>query len=226
MSAKIAVALVVVFAVAMALLTAAATPPSGGPASPPPAPAARAPVADDPPPVAREPAATAALAPAAPRAGRALSLEAAIRELDLIRPSRQKLAEDFALPTQTRGDFRLREQRGKVVLINFWATWCLPCREEMPSLERLYREHRDAGFVLVAVSVDADPKVVGPYLKEHKLTFPVALDPRMAVAETYGVRALPSTFVVDREGRMVALALGPRAWDNLASHSLVEGLLR
>ena len=125
-----------------------------------------------------------------------------------------------------RGEtLKLREQRGKAVLINFWATWCLPCREEMPAMERLYRRHRERGFVLLAVSVDTDASLVRPFLEQHKLTFPVTLDAKMDLANTYGVRALPSSFLVDRHGYLAALALGPRAWDNRAAHALVEGML-
>jgi peroxiredoxin len=111
-------------------------------------------------------------------------------------------------------------------MINFWATWCPPCREEMPAMERLWQHHKDQGFVIVAVSLDADPAVVKPFLDQYKLTFPVALDPKMDLGNAYGVRALPSSFIVDSQGYLAALALGPRAWDNDASHSLVEGLLR
>ena len=153
-----------------------------------------------------------------------LKLDDAIRELDLIRPSRQKVAEDFSLRTPDGGTFRLSDHRGKVVLVNFWATWCPPCREEMPAMERLYREHRDRGLVLVAVSLDADPAVVPPYVEVSKLTFPIALDPKAEIGNKYGVRALPSSFVIGRDGTMVALALGPRVWDNDAAHSLVEAL--
>ena len=170
------------------------------------------------------PSATAPERPPAPTAASNRRLDEAIRELDLIRPSRQKVAEDFTLRTPTGDSFRLGEQRGKAVLVNFWATWCAPCREEMPAMERLYQRHRDHGLVLVAISLDADPAVVPPYVKESKLTFPIALDPRAEVANKYGVRALPSSFVVDREGFMAALALGPRTWDNQASHALVEAL--
>ena len=158
------------------------------------------------------------------RGGRVLKLDDAIRELDLIRPSRQKVAEDFSLRTSDGGAFRLSDHRGKVVLVNFWATWCPPCREEMPAMERLYREHRERGLVLVAVSLDADPAVVAPYVNASRLTFPIALDPKAEIGNKYGVRALPSSFVIGRDGTMVALALGPRAWDNDASHSLVEAL--
>jgi peroxiredoxin len=165
-----------------------------------------------------------AAAKPAPRAGRVLSLNDAIRELDLIRPSRQKIAEDFTLKTTGGGSFRLSDHRGKPVLVNFWATWCAPCKEEMPAMERLYQRHRARGLVLVAISLDANPSVVPAYVKESKLTFAVALDPKAEVANKYGVRALPSSFVIDRHGTMTALALGPRVWDNDASHSLVEAL--
>jgi peroxiredoxin len=161
-----------------------------------------------------------------PRPGRQLSLEAAIHELDLIRPSRTRAVQDFTLPLVGGKSFRLIDHRGKPLLINFWATWCPPCLEEMPALERLWRQHKDGGFVLLAVSLDTDPELVGPFLARHDLTFPVALDPKFEVANLYGVRALPATFVVDRLGNLTALALGPRTWDNDAAHSLVEVLTR
>jgi peroxiredoxin len=161
-----------------------------------------------------------------PRDGRHLSFEAAIRELDLIRPSRARAAQDFTAPLLGGKSFRLAGHRGQVLLINFWATWCPPCLEEMPALERLWRRHKDNGFVLVAVSLDADPAPVAPFLAEHRLTFPVALDSKFEVANLYGVRALPATFVVGRDGNLAALALGPRTWDNDAAHSLVEELAR
>ncbi len=167
-----------------------------------------------------------AAAPARPRLGKLLPLDAAMKELDLIRPSRAKAAEDFTVNTPGGGKFRLSEQRGKVVMINFWATWCPPCLEEMPAMERLYRQHKDAGFTLVAVSVDADPAKVTPFLTAHKLTFTVGLDPRMGLANAYAVRALPSSFIVGRDGNLAALAIGPRLWDNNAAHSLVEGMAR
>jgi len=162
---------------------------------------------------------------ASPRAGRGFGLDEVVRELDLIRPSRAKRAEDFIVALLRGETLSLREQRGKAVMINFWATWCLPCREEMPAMERLYRRHRERGFVLLAVSVDTDASLVRPFLEQHKLTFPVTLDAKMDLANTYGVRALPSSFLVDRQGYLAALALGPRAWDNRAAHALVEGML-
>jgi len=135
-------------------------------------------------------------------------------------------APDFVLDSNTGKPIKLSGYKGKVVMINFWATWCPPCLEEMPAMERLYRQHKDAGFTLLAVSVDADASKVTPFLTSHKLTFPVGLDPKMDLANTYSVRALPSSFIVDREGNLAALAIGPRHWDGNAAHSLVEGMAR
>jgi peroxiredoxin len=155
-----------------------------------------------------------------------LSVDAAMRELDLIKPPRPRLIEDFSLPMPDGRTFRLSDQRGKVVFINFWATWCPPCREEMPSMQRLYARQKDGPFTMVAVSLDANPALVPPYLKQTRLTFPVALDPKMELANTYGVRALPASFVVDPRGILVAMALGPRAWDGPVARALVEGIAR
>jgi cytochrome c biogenesis protein CcmG, thiol:disulfide interchange protein DsbE len=152
-------------------------------------------------------------------------IDEAARELDLIRPPRPKQAADFTVSLLSGETLKLQGQRGKPMLVNFWATWCAPCREEMPAMERLYIKHRERGFVLLAVSVDTDASVVKPFLERYKLTFPVALDAKMDLANAYGVRALPASFLIDRHGYLTALALGPRTWDNRAAHTLVEGML-
>jgi peroxiredoxin len=173
--------------------------------------------------------ATAADSPsgaASPRAGasRGLSLDEAIKELDLVRPPRPKFADDFTIATVTGSSFRLSAHRGRPVFVNFWATWCPPCLEEMPAMERLLRAQKDAGLVMLAVTVDANPKLVAPFVERHRFTFTVGLDAKMELAHTYGVRALPSSFVIDRDGRLTAIAIGPRAWDNVAAASLIERL--
>jgi thiol-disulfide isomerase/thioredoxin len=165
-------------------------------------------------------AATPGAASAHPRA---FTLDEAVRELKLIKPPKPKPASDFTLKTPDGKTFKLSEHRGKVVFVNFWATWCPPCLEEMPAMERLYQQHRER-LVMVAVSVDADPNVVPPYLKQHRYTFTIGLDSKMQVSNAYSVRALPSSFLVDGEGRLAALAFGPRAWDHEAAHALVAGL--
>jgi len=176
-----------------------------------------------PPPAGRP--AQAAPAPRRPAAAPALSFKDAARELDLILPARPKAAEDFTLPLVDGRTFRLASQRGKPVFVNFWATWCPPCLEEMPAMERLWREHRDR-LVMVAISVDSDPKAVAPFVERHGLTFAIALDPGLGVANAYGVRALPATVLVDREGMLKALALGPREWDGNAARAVMDVLTR
>jgi len=149
------------------------------------------------------------------------------KALELIKPSRVQAARDFTVPSPDGKAIKLADYRGKVVFLNFWATWCLPCREEMPTMERLHQRFKDTGFVILAVSVDAEgAQVVTPFVKEHKLTFPIGLDPKMTLAERYGVRAIPSSFLMDRKGRLVALALGPRDWDSKAAHAFIESLLK
>ena len=154
------------------------------------------------------------------------TVEKAIKELDLIPSPQKKLADDFTLQKLDGRMFQLSEHRDQVVFINFWATWCPPCREEMPAMERLFQQSRKDGLVMLAVSVDGDPKVVAEFLKEQHFTFMVGVDPKMKLAEIYGVRALPASFIVDRQGHLAALALGPRRWDGSAAQALVGQLSR
>ena len=121
----------------------------------------------------------------------------------------------------------LADYRGKVVLVNFWATWCKPCEEEMPGMERLYQKYKDKGLVVLAISQDADGAgAVPPFVKKHGLTFPIGLDPKMSVSASYGVWALPSTFIIDRQGNRAHFANGPREWDGQAARDLFESMLK
>ncbi|MCI0547045.1 MAG: TlpA family protein disulfide reductase [Candidatus Rokubacteria bacterium] len=146
--------------------------------------------------------------------------------LDLITLPRRQPARAFQAGTLANGTIRLDDLKGQVVFLNFWATWCGPCKEEMPAMERLYRRFKDRGLAVVALSVDPEPSAVAPFVREHKLSFAIGLDPRMSVASLYGVRALPSTFIIDRRGILSSLALGPREWDSRAAHAFFESLLR
>ena len=148
-------------------------------------------------------------------------------ELDLIRPSRPTAAPEFTVPGLTEGPIALRDLRGQVVFLNFWATWCPPCKQEMPSMERLYRRYKDRGFTVLAVSIDtADATTVAHFVKHLSLTFPIGLDPKMDIANRYTVRGLPSSFLLDRNGTMVAVAMGPREWDGTAARAVIESLLK
>ncbi len=148
-----------------------------------------------------------------------------LKALDLIKPARVQVAKDFVAPAPDGKPVKLADYRGRVVFLNFWATWCPPCREEMPAMERLYQRYKDKGLVVVGVSIDSDMVVIPPFVKQNKLTFPIGHDPKMALAERYGVRALPSSFLIDRRGNLAALAIGPRAWDTKPSYAVIESLL-
>ncbi len=155
-----------------------------------------------------------------------MSLEAAMEALKLMPSARPLPAADFTIATLDGGRVRLIEQRGKVVFVNFWATWCPPCREEMPTMERLWRQHQTEPFVMLAVSIDANPAGVRPFITREGFTFTVGLDPEQRLASLFRVRGLPATFIVDRQGRVAAAAFGPRAWDSAAAHALIERLVR
>ncbi len=159
--------------------------------------------------------------------GRMAPAEDPVAALSLIRPKPAKDAPDFRVRTPDDRPLHLAELKGKVVFLNFWATWCEPCREEMPSMERLHRAYKDRGLVVLAISLDSQgASVVNPFVKKFAITFPVGLDPKMAVRETYGVWAVPSTFIIDRQGKRVLFANGSREWDGKAAHALFESLLK
>ena len=150
----------------------------------------------------------------------------AFKALDLIVPSPAESAPVFTVPAADSKPLKLELYRGKVVFLNFWATWCMPCREEMPAMERLHQRFRGRGLVVLAVSVDKAAAPVGPFVTELRLTYPIGLDPTMTVAKQYGVRGLPATFLITRTGTVAARALGPREWDSSAGHAVIETLLR
>jgi peroxiredoxin len=148
-------------------------------------------------------------------------------ELDLIKPNRQQQAKDFRVAALDGGRLRLADLKGKVVFLNLWATWCPPCKEEMPAMERLWQRYKDQGLVVIALSMDSGgAKSVKPYIEQAKYTYPVGLDPKMEVAQLYGARSVPSTFIIDRSGVLRAIALGPRDWDGKAAFAYIETLLK
>jgi peroxiredoxin len=149
------------------------------------------------------------------------------RALDLIKPNRPQQAKDFKVAALDGGTLSLADFRGKVIFLNLWATWCEPCKEEMPAMERLWNRHKGQGLVVIALSLDSSgAKVVKPYIEQAKYTYPVGLDPKMETASLYGVRAVPSTFIIDRSGALRAIALGPRKWDGPASFAFFDALLK
>jgi peroxiredoxin len=132
---------------------------------------------------------------------------AAISKIEQDNERRQQA--DFTLTELSGKSWTLKEQRGKVVLVNFWATWCPPCRKEMPDLETLYRDFKDQNFVILAIS-DEDADKVKPFVAKQKVTYPILLDPGRKVHELFEVVGIPKTFIYDRDGKLVAQSIDMR----------------
>jgi len=119
----------------------------------------------------------------------------------------------------------LADLRGKVVLLNFWATWCPDCRPEMPTFEQLHRDFATKGLIVLGVNVREGAHTVQSYAKELALTFPLVLDLKGKISSAYGVIGIPSTFLIGRDGRAVALAVGPRDWASAPARAIIQALL-
>ena len=119
-------------------------------------------------------------------------------------------APDFTLRSTEGRNLRLKEQRGQVVLVNFWASWCGPCKQEMPHLNRLHHKYRSAGFVLLGVNIDEDAKLGANTAGRWGLKFPVLLDTDKTVVRQYDLGSMPATVLIDRDGRVRHLHRGYR----------------
>jgi peroxiredoxin len=119
----------------------------------------------------------------------------------------------------------ITEYRGSVIILNFWATWCLECRPEMPGLERLQREFSSRGLAVIGVNAREDREAARRYATELGLTFPLVLDRNGAINTLYGVVGLPTTFVIGRDGRAIGFAVGPRQWESAPARALITALL-
>ena len=134
-------------------------------------------------------------------------LKAAMAKLEADDQVRQKA--DFTLTDLQGKTWTLSALRGKVVLVNFWATWCPPCRKEMPDLEALYNRFKDQGLVILAIS-DEEAEKVQPFISERKITYPVMLDPGRKVNELFQVEGIPKSFVYNRDGKLVTESIDMR----------------
>ena len=131
--------------------------------------------------------------------GAAVALAASVPALAVAPAS---IAPDFTLRTLNGPNLRLQEQRGRVVMINFWATWCGPCRQEMPHLNSLYQKYKASGFVLLGVNVDDDTRNAAVVAAKLGVTFPVLLDTDKQVSRRYDLATMPSTVLIDRDGKV------------------------
>jgi peroxiredoxin len=132
---------------------------------------------------------------------------------------------DFSGLTADSRRVSLASLRGNVLLVNFWASWCLECRPEMPMFERLHREFSAQGLTVIGINAREGISTIRSYAKELNLTFPLIQDPSGNINSAYGVIGLPTTFLIGRNGRAVALAIGPREWDGKAARAIIQALL-
>ena len=153
------------------------------------------------------------------------ALASLLKTLDLRGYTSRPAPPQFSGSTLDARQLSMAEHRGTVIVLNFWATWCLECRPEMAVLERLQREFSSRGFVVIGVDVRENTEPVRRYAKELGLTFPLVFDPDGKISALYGVIGLPTTFVVGRDGRVVAFAIGPRQWESAPARALIEALL-
>jgi thiol-disulfide isomerase/thioredoxin len=147
------------------------------------------------------------------------------RQLGLQPPKERLEIVDFELLDLSGTTRRLSDFNGKVVFLNFWATWCGPCRFEMPSMEKLYQRFKASGLEIVAVNLQEDRDSVQRFVDEYVLSFPVLLDTTGSVGATYGARSIPITYIVDREGFVRAGTIGSREWDTEEYIHFFEKLL-
>ena len=123
------------------------------------------------------------------------------------------VAPEFELKDADGNLHRLSDYRGKVIIVNFWATWCPPCRAEMPSMQRAWEQLREEDIMMLAIDVGEDEDAIFEFTASYPVEFPLLLDTESSVSEAWKVKGLPTTFVVDQWGRKIYRAIGGREWD-------------
>ena len=135
-------------------------------------------------------------------------------------------APDFTLPARDGGEVHLSELKGQVVMINFWATWCGPCRQEMPLLQQIHAKYEPLGFTMLGVNVEPDSAAAQNWLKGMAVSFPIVFDRKSEVSSIFGVEAMPSSILIDREGRIRHVHRGYKPGDEAVYADLVRGLVK
>ena len=146
-------------------------------------------------------------------------------DLGIVRIDEKLAAPSFRLKDLNGREVKLEDHRGKIVFLNFWATWCLPCRAEMPSMEKLYTQFKDRDFIILAVDLQEGTNKVRALKEKFELNFPILLDSDGGVGFMYGVMSIPTTYLIDQEGYVMGGALGARNWAREEAFELIDHLL-
>lgn len=134
------------------------------------------------------------------------------------------VAPDFSLQGEDGSTYTLSEMRGKVIVMNFWATWCPPCREEMPSMERLWSKVKNKNITVLGINVGEDADTIFEFNGQYPVSFPIPMDIDGKVIENYPVRGLPTTYIINPEGMATHRAVGSREWDDENMIKLLLGM--
>jgi peroxiredoxin len=156
----------------------------------------------------------------------ALALMALVSGLPASAPAAASAAPDFSLPARDGGKVHLSELKGQVVMINFWASWCGPCRQEMPLLQQIQAKYEPLGFTLLGVNVEPDSAEAEKWLKNVPVTFPILFDRENSVSARFGVEAMPSSVLIDREGNVRHVHRGYKPGDEAVYADLIRGLVK
>jgi peroxiredoxin len=137
-----------------------------------------------------------------------------------------KAAPNFTLSTTDGQQVALQQYRGKVVFLNFWATWCIPCREEMPALEQLHQTYQSQDLAILSIDLKESADQVKAFFQKHSLSFPALLDPNGSVFREYLVAGMPTTYLIGRDGTLLARGVGGRDWTRAEALQLIQELLQ
>ena len=138
----------------------------------------------------------------------------------------EKAAPDFTLPNVDEQQVSLRQYRGKVVFLNFWATWCIPCREEMPALEQLHQTFQQQDLIILAINLKEGAEQVKTFFQQRTLSFPALLDQNGTVFRDYSVAGMPTTYLIGRDGKLLARGVGGRDWTRAEAQELIRDLVK
>lgn len=138
----------------------------------------------------------------------------------------QPTAPDFDLKDIDGNRHHLSDYRGKVVIVNFWATWCPPCRFELPSMEKLWQATRDKGVVILAVNLGENEDTIFTFTSDYPVSFPLLMDLDSSVTKEYSVLGIPTSFVIDPNGRIIYRVVGTREWDDEQVSDVLLGLVK